>query len=51
VIPVPSFTGNVTVTFAALSYAGTPWLTGLSDPSCVPDVGVLTAAPAAELGI
>jgi hypothetical protein len=44
VIPVPSTTGNVTVTFGALSYAGTLRITVLSDPGRVPDVAVLTAA-------
>jgi hypothetical protein len=44
VIPIPNTTGNVTVTFAALSYAGTLRITVLSDPSRVPDVTVLTAA-------
>jgi hypothetical protein len=44
VIPIPNTTGNVTVTFGALSYAGTLRITVLSDPSRVPDVTVLTAA-------
>jgi diacylglycerol O-acyltransferase / wax synthase len=44
VIPIPNTTGNVTLTFAALSYAGTLRITVLSDPSRVPDVTVLTAA-------
>ena len=50
VIPITSTTGNVTVTFAALSYAGTLLITVLSDPSRVPDVAVLTAALRHELG-
>ena len=49
VIPITSTTGNVTVTFAALSYAGTLLITVLSDPSRVPDVAVLTAALHHEL--
>ena len=49
-IPIPSTTGNVTVTFGVLSYAGTLRLTVLSDPSRVPDVAVLTAALRQELG-
>ena len=49
VLPVPGTTGNVPVTFAALSYAGTLWLTVLSDPVLVPDVAVLTAALSQEL--
>jgi hypothetical protein len=44
VIPIPNTTGNVTVTFGVLSYAGTLQITVLSDPSRVPDVAVLTAA-------
>jgi hypothetical protein len=44
VIPTPATTGNVTVTFGVLSYAGTLRITVLSDPSRVPDVAVLTAA-------
>jgi diacylglycerol O-acyltransferase len=44
VIPIPNTTGNVTVTFGALSYAGTLRITVLSDPTRVPDVAVLTAA-------
>ena len=50
VIPVPNTTGNVTVTFGVLSYAGTLWIAVLSDPSRVPDVAVLTAALRRELG-
>ena len=50
VIPVPSTTGNVTVTFGALSYAGVLRITVLSDPARVPDVDVLTAALRRELG-
>jgi diacylglycerol O-acyltransferase / wax synthase len=49
VIPIPSTTGNVTVTFGVLSYAGTLRITILSDPSRVPDVPVLTAALRREL--
>jgi hypothetical protein len=50
IIPIPATTGNVTVTFAALSYAGTLLITVLSDPSRVPDVTELTAALRHELG-
>jgi diacylglycerol O-acyltransferase len=50
VIPIPATTDNVTVTFGALSYAGTLRITVLSDPSQVPDVAVLTAALRRELG-
>jgi hypothetical protein len=44
VIPIPNATGNVPLTFAALSYARTPRLTVLSDPAPVPDVEMVTAA-------
>lgn len=50
VIPVPNTTGNVTVTFGVLSYAGTLRITVVSDPGRVPDVAVLTAALRRELG-
>ena len=50
VIPIPGMTGNVTLTFGVLSYAGTLRITILSDPSRVPDVAVLTAALRRELG-
>jgi diacylglycerol O-acyltransferase / wax synthase len=49
VIPVAITAGNVPVTFAALSYAGTVWLTVLSDPDQEPDVDTLTAALRQEL--
>lgn len=48
VLPIPS-TGNACVTFAALPYAGTLWLTVLSDPALVPDAAELTAALRREL--
>jgi diacylglycerol O-acyltransferase / wax synthase len=50
IIPIPSTTGNVTITFAALSYTGTLMITVLSDPSRVPDVAVFTAGLRHELG-
>ena len=50
VIPIPNTTGNVTVTFGALSYAGTLRLTVLSDPSRVPDVTVLATVLRRDLG-
>ena len=49
IIPIANTAGNVPVTFAALSYAGTLWLTVLSDPAHVPDVATLTAALRQEL--
>jgi diacylglycerol O-acyltransferase / wax synthase len=47
VFPIPNTTGNVPVTFGALSYAGTLWLAVLSQ---LPDVELLTAALRQELG-
>ena len=44
VIPIPNTTGNIPVTFAALSHAGTLRLTVLSGPAQVPDAEMLTAA-------
>lgn len=41
---IPATAGNVTVTFAALSYAGNLRVTVLSDPGRMPDVAVLVAA-------
>jgi WS/DGAT/MGAT family acyltransferase len=49
IIPIPSTTGNVTVTFAALSYAGTLCITILSDPARTPDASALTSALRWEL--
>ena len=47
--PIPNTTGNIPVTFAALSYAGTLRLTVLSGPAQVPDAEMLTAAMRQEL--
>jgi diacylglycerol O-acyltransferase / wax synthase len=44
VVAIPATTGNVTVTFAALSWAGTLRITVLSDPGRVPDAPLLAAA-------
>jgi diacylglycerol O-acyltransferase len=49
IIPIPSTTGNVTVTFAAVSYAGTLRITILSDPARMPDAPALAAALRHEL--
>jgi len=49
IIPIPSTTGNVTVTFAAVSYAGTLCITILSDPARMPDAPALAAALRGEL--
>jgi hypothetical protein len=47
--PIPNITGNIPVTFAALSYAGTLRLTLLSGPAQVPDAEMLTTAMRQEL--
>jgi WS/DGAT/MGAT family acyltransferase len=49
VILLPATTGNVTVTFGVLSYAGVLRVTVLSDPERVTDAGRLTLALAREL--
>ena len=49
IIPIPSTTGNVTVTFAAASYAGTLRITILSDPARMPDAPALATALRHEL--
>ncbi len=43
-IPVTVTAGNVSVAFAALSYAGTVMITVIVDPDLVPDLSFLTAA-------
>ena len=49
IIPIPTTTGNVTVTFAASSYAGTLRVTILSDPARIPDAAALAGALRLEL--
>ncbi|NGY62420.1 DUF1298 domain-containing protein [Lentzea sp. NEAU-D13] len=48
-IPLSATTGNVTVAFAALSYADAFTITVVADPDHVPDLLVLTEALQAEL--
>ena len=43
IIPVSGTTGNVTVAFAALSYAGTLVVTVVADPDGCPDLPLLAA--------
>jgi diacylglycerol O-acyltransferase len=43
IIPVSPITGNVTVAFAVLSYAGTLTITATVDPRCCPDLPALVA--------
>jgi WS/DGAT/MGAT family acyltransferase len=51
VIPVSPITGNVTVAFAVLSYAGTLGITVMVDPRCCPDLPVLVARLQSELDV
>ena len=50
VIPIAVVTGNVTVSFAVLSYAGTLGITVMSDPAACPDLDTLRAALQDQLG-
>jgi diacylglycerol O-acyltransferase / wax synthase len=50
-IPLSATTGNVTVAFAALSYADAFTVTVVADPDHVPDLLVLTEALQAELDL
>lgn len=50
VLPVSMTTGNVTVAFSALSYAGGLVVTVIADPERCPDLPALAAAVEAELG-
>jgi hypothetical protein len=49
IIPVSPITGNVTVAFAVLSYAGTLVITVMADPRCCPDLPALVAHLQREL--
>ena len=49
VVAVAVVTGNVTVAFAVLSYAGTIGVTVMADPDACPDVDILRDALRAEL--
>jgi hypothetical protein len=49
IIPVTAITGNVTVTFAVLSYAGALVVTVVADPDRCPDLPVLVARLHSEL--
>jgi hypothetical protein len=51
VIPVVPITGNVTVAFAVLSYAGTLVVTIVADPQRCPDLPVLVAHLQSELNL
>ncbi len=49
IVPVTTTTGNVTVVFGALSYAGALTLTIVADPDACPDLDALAADLRAEL--
>lgn len=49
IVPITPATGNVTVSFAVLSYAGTLTITIVSDPTACPDVDTLRRALVSEL--
>ena len=49
VIPVSVITGNITVAFAALSYAGTLLVTVVADPEACPDLPAVVAELQGEL--
>jgi diacylglycerol O-acyltransferase len=49
VLPVTTITGNVTISFAVLSYAGTLVVVIVADPDCHPDLDTLTAMLQEEL--
>jgi diacylglycerol O-acyltransferase / wax synthase len=50
VIPVMATPGNVTISFAVLSYAGTLTVTVITDPDRLPNSDVLIGALRHELG-
>lgn len=47
-LPLSASTGNVTIAFAALSYAGALAITVVADPDACPDLDIVPAALAAE---
>jgi WS/DGAT/MGAT family acyltransferase len=49
IVPVSAITGNITVEFAALSYAGTLTLTVIADPERCPDLPLVAAAVQEQL--
>lgn len=49
VIPITTIAGNVALSFAAISYAGTMVVTIMADPDRLPDLNELTAALQHEL--
>ena len=51
VIPVSGISGNITVAFVALSYAGRLNITAIADPDRCPDLKVLTEELQRELRV
>lgn len=51
VIPVPMITGNITVAFAALSYAGGLNVTVIADPELCPDLPGVVRTVQRELDV
>jgi WS/DGAT/MGAT family acyltransferase len=51
VIPVPMITGNITVAFAALSYAGSLNVTAIADPVLCPDLPDIIEALQGEFDV
>lgn len=49
IVAVPLISGNVTVAFAMLSYAGTVAVTVVADPVRCPDLGLLAEELRGEL--
>jgi hypothetical protein len=49
VIPITTIAGNVSLSFAAISYAGTTVVTIMADPDRLPDLNELTAGLQHEL--
>jgi diacylglycerol O-acyltransferase / wax synthase len=49
ILPLTGLTGNVTVSFAVLSYAGSLVVTIVADPVCTPDLDILTGLLQQEL--
>jgi hypothetical protein len=51
IIPLSAATGNVTVSFAVLSYAGTLTITLIADPDTCPDLATLRDTLEEELKV
>ncbi|KGN40350.1 hypothetical protein N801_14755 [Knoellia aerolata DSM 18566] len=49
IVPVTTTAGNIGVSFAALSYAGSLTVVAMTDPEVVPEIGLLTTSLRREL--